>query len=728
MDVKYDPILDKLRERDTGGGGGGGGGGDYIAGAGINSVALEGGTIAVANIPQSYVTGLTSALNSKQPVISSGATMDINITGNAALLDSATKQQVIDSAVASASGGGIAGNVATVEDLMTGITGGTQTIVDVDSLRGALTAGQAVDVTSKPDDFDEHVAAGTYKATFLWPREYTLGFASFPKFASGLKYLLVADVQATEDGATVTPGGTWLSGGSAAIPLPNGVYTRIAMLFDSADSCTLTFGGTDPLVKNLREYEVTACSTEAIAYIAALSNPDSFQDYYLVKRDMVSPWTYIIDMGDSPMTTIAAGLAYQINATSGTHILTTDICPAGYVGREATVRLFVGEEGTVAVQSPLVLGSPIIPDAINNCVVRYRDGEAVLTVNDTIGGYIVVATSGTTQGTIYYGLTTSGSTPYISISNELAGVGVDMGGAVTTGEKLVAGNGSTTILTGIVSCTSKTIFTNLAMSGAVIAGGTPSLVGVYIPTGGSISRSGTGEVQFDSVGGPGFIDMGGSHYKMPQGASAYVSGATFTNPWSKATLAGTENGGVFETYKNNTVKLDYCVMSGARVTRGGLVFLPYVAAANVNSVELTGCTVTGCTCTGGAVCTASAGSISATNCHFEKNVGPEFTLALGVPLYISNCTFVSGYNGMDAGFGGYGNVTIAGNCTIGKGNGTSGTIVISSGASIALTTFLSAGAGSNIEVRGGTCMVNGAIIESGFYNKIASSGGSAVAQ
>ena len=135
MDVKYDPILDKLRERDTGGGGGGGG--DYIAGTGINSVALEGGTVAVANIPQSAVTGLTDALAGQQPTISSGASLDINITGNAATATTAvtagtatvyggTVGYAVEAGTANALSAGVV--VASATNATTAVTAGTATV------------------------------------------------------------------------------------------------------------------------------------------------------------------------------------------------------------------------------------------------------------------------------------------------------------------------------------------------------------------------------------------------------------------------------------------------------------------------------------------------------------------------------------------------------------------------------------------------------------------------
>ena len=61
MDVKFDPILGKMREADIGGGTGGGGGTEYSAGTGIDSASLALGTIEVSLTPgfRTDITGAT---------------------------------------------------------------------------------------------------------------------------------------------------------------------------------------------------------------------------------------------------------------------------------------------------------------------------------------------------------------------------------------------------------------------------------------------------------------------------------------------------------------------------------------------------------------------------------------------------------------------------------------------------------------------------------------------
>ena len=600
---------------------------------------------------------------------------------------------------------------ADVQDVLNG----TQTVeaVDVSALRGALTAGQAVDVTSQPDG-----VTGDYKGTFSVTG--SLGFASFPKFATGLNYLMIADLTATTSG-TVTPSGTWLDGTSMAKSLAAGTSTRVAMLFNAANKAKFTFASTGSVsVSNCREYEVTACTNEAIAYIAALNNPDAFADYYLVKRDMVSPWTYIIDMVESPITTVAAGLAYQIKAMTGSHIITVDTCPEGYVGRETFVRIFVGQTGNVVVQHPLQLATPLVANAINNCHVSYRDGAAVLTVDDTVGGYVVGAASGTTAGTLYYGLMDS-ATEFISIPGAFDGIPVDLGGAsVTTSgtaQKYVVGNGiSNTLISGNLNAgTGKLNLSNIALSDVGITGGTmriPNGVvvsgtvtvssgasaifnGGAIASGGTVSMSGGG-IAIEKVTGAGedsVIDLHKLNHIIAYGNTTIAS-CTIVNGWAPAT-SGTgvdANGGGISV--NGTLTMQDSTISGCGARYGGGLTI-------YNSANLSRCIISGNTSTTGT------------------NVGQDIVLSSGAKLTADSCEL--------------GHVTIAdggmlelnGSCIIDivglRAAGNGGVVEITSGAVVTIKRsiqsvqgiFISSGAVATIIGSGGS---------SGYFSELALTG------
>lgn len=556
---------------------------------------------------------------------------------------------------------------ASVEDVQ---TGGTQRLVDVSALRGALTAGQAVDVTSQPDG-----VTGDYKGTFAVTG--SLGFARFPKHASGLNYLMIADLTATTSG-TVTPSGTWLDGTTTAKSLAAGTSIRVAMLFNAAKNAKFTFASTGSVsVTNCREYEITACSNEAVNYIAALSNPDAFASYYLVKADMVQPWTYIIDMGTSPAVTIASGLSYKLNASTGTHQLTVDTCPAGYDGRDAIIRIRLGGSGVIQAVAPLQLGGALVPYAINNCVVRFRDGEAVLLVEDTLAGYIVTVNAGTGEGSLPYALAANG-VPYIAFSPSTDGIPLDLSGATTAAEEVtVVGNGyMDTILTGGVSCTSKTTFANLSMQGVTVTGGTMTLGDVYIPSGGTVSVSG-GSLAIENVSGGGTIDLGrtgirvsssGSGLKATvsgcaivggraaNGGAIYAYGSTFLSGCVfSGNIASNYAGAIY--LRNKQTMID-CIVTDNTATTGGGV---YVAG----SAYLSGCTISGNTATVGP--DVSIGN----NSYLYAQGGCSFGKVILRPESTGNATFVfdGGTNRID----------------MISSRSYPGTVIISSGAVVDLT-------------------------------------------
>lgn len=668
-DIIFDPILGKLREQDVSGGTGGGGGSSYVAGYGIN---INGETISA--------TGSVSMTTDERMAITPAPGFLIWDTD-------LNKLYVGDGSTA----GGVeieGGEIASVDEVITGITGGTTAVVDVSALRGALTAGQAVDVTSQPDG-----VTGDYKGTFSVTG--TLGFASFPKYAAGLNYLMIADLTATTSG-TVTPSGTWLDGTTTAKSLAAGTSTRVAMLFNAANKAKLTFASTGSVsVTNCREYEVTACSNEAVAYIAALSNPDAFSSYYLVKADMVQPWTYIIDMGTSPAVTIASGLSYKLNAT-GTHQLTVDTCPAGYDGRDASIRIRLGGSGVIQAVAPLQLGGALVPYAINNCVVRFRDGEAVLLVEDTLAGYVVTVNSGTGEGSLPYGLAAVG-VPYIAFSSSTDGIPVDLSGATTAAEEVtVVGNGYVeTILTGSINCTSKTIVANLALSDVGITGGTLTLGDAYIPSGSTVAVSGGGLAVERVSGNGGVIDLGKT--RIIETGGMVMSGVTVTNGYSNA--GGAVNVG------NKKADFISCVFSGNSCsgTGGGINIY---SAANVRCVS---CTITGNTGTNGGGVFCDQGFFSGCTISGNTHSDIRFT-ASGAVVSAVDCTIGLAYTSR-------GKLYLTGSNHFNQIAGSSATVYIAEGAIVDMT-----GASAATVVNPG-----GGIIVSGTGCTVINSGGTSIA-
>ena len=527
-------------------------------------------------------------------------------------------------------GGGASGDTASVGQVMqvpSGV-GGTDNLVDVKSLRGALTAGQAVDVTSEPDNF----TGDNWRGYFTWDQA-SLGFASFPKYAPGLTYLLIADFAILSDfgndiSGTVTPAGTWLDGSRTTRTIlgTDTGYTRIAMLFSASNACKLNFtytgSGAHWDVRNLREYEVTPLTAEAIAYIAGLANPDAFADYYLVKSDMVQPWTYIINMGASPATTVASGLAYEINATSGSHIITVDTIPAGYVGRDTYIRLLVGETGNVVVQPPLKLITPLTANAVNNCLVQYRDGVATMSVTDIIGGYVVTVNGGTADGSLYYGLTDNvNQYDYITFGQQTDSSTIDFAGATVTKGVNVTGNGTNkTILTGTVNIGSQVQFANLAFQNVNLTGGTMTLPsGVTVKPGASLTASAGAKV----------VLVGGAINGTVNGALALSSGAingtvsAGAAGYTVATNANISGGGTVNMSGATKMTLG----SGYNVSFGGVAFV----SGGTANVDI------------GVAMVQSGGTATFTGCTFSGNVGRYgaslYAIKLGAVINLTDCIF-----------------------------------------------------------------------------------------
>lgn len=590
-----------------------------------------------------------------------------------------------------------------------------------DSIKSALSVAKAVDVTSAPNASAGTLTYTSLRGTITWAASaagaVNIGFydsgSSFPKFADGLAYILVADVKNTGNAAlTLSFGGTDIL--DAAGSLPAGESKRIGIVFTTATSGYFSFtavADSSLEITNLREFEVTGCTNDARKYIAELSNPDDFTKFYLVDYDEQNPWTYIIDMHDSPAVTLMAGLAYKLNATTGTHTLTTDVCPAGYYGEDAHLKLFVGAGGNVVFQSPLNLIDGLTPNAGHNITIKYRDGQANAYVDDTDIGAVITVNSGTTAGSLYYALGTDNST-YLVFANTTNGTPVDLEGVTANvGEKYVNGNGADqTFITGSGSFTKKTVFNNLSMKDAVVVGGTMTMDGAsvasgasvtagtngtlllanaYVPEGGTVLVDG-GNLTVEKVdGNGGVIDLGGTHMSTTSPQTVLFGGTTVTSGLAsygggyqiigdiKATISGgvffkcsaTSQGGGIETIGSGNI-VDGCIFSACSATSRGGGF----SARNKN-VTLRNCVFRDNLCPGMNTTNAVAfndGGVA--NCVFVID-GGDFGTGQSVGCHFGNSASVIQLKGIVK--------TLS---TIGPAyNGAVGGITISSGAIIDLT-------------------------------------------
>ena len=426
------------------------GGSDIVPG---NGITVAGGSIAVAggngiNV-NSYLDGGVS-VKAGTGIVVDGTGVNINLVNGNGI---AISENTVSLAAVGTNGVILTGNtftadIATVDDTIKGVAGSK--LVDTDDLAGALSIGKAVDVTSDPHasigtltyttlrgNITYAGAAGTAKIGF-YDSEDAENPCSFPKFAPTLVYIFMADITNTGAAAItdITLGGTSLNDfdGTLGAAGTATASKRIAFTFNTADTGYITFTATASTglsITNLREFEVTGCSADARKYIGSLSNPDKHQDFYLVDYDEVNPWTKYIDMQDSPAVTLMAGLAYKLNAVSGTHTLTTDVCPADYYGEDAHLKLFVGDTANVVFKSPLNLIDALTPNAGHNITVKYRDGQANAYVDDIDVGYVITVATGTSVGSMAYGITsitaTDNSDHYMIFSHALDGNPVTFG-------------------------------------------------------------------------------------------------------------------------------------------------------------------------------------------------------------------------------------------------------------------------------------------------------------
>ena len=235
---------------------------------------------------------------------------------------------------------------------------------------------------------------------------------------------------------------------------------------------------------------------------------------------------------------LCAGKAYEIHvtATNAKVLLNREEPPSVRTfGLEGHMEIFVANTGCVQTGANVVLINALEPDAVNNCTVRFHDGLAIISVEDHVAGYIVTVNVASGSGSLAYGLA-SATNEYISIDASLNGQTLDLAGVTTSaGEKHVVGNGyAETIITGGITCTSKTTFSNLSMLNTIVSSGTMTLGDVYIPSGSTVSASG-GAIGIEKVSGnEGVIDFGGKRVSIKEGT---ISGITISgaigSSWSR---------------------------------------------------------------------------------------------------------------------------------------------------------------------------------------------------
>lgn len=409
-------------------------------------------------------------------------------------------------------------NEASVKEVLEDVVdGGTEPavneIVTADNLRGALSVGQAVDVSCPfnrmelTTDMTTENFLSTFTLTGTGVSDKHFGFNPFQKFVSGLKYLLRFDIT-NNDNTSWSLGIQRFSENILNInPVAAGETKRFAAIFNNSQPDFFTQSSSASMhatISKFRVYEVTALTDEAIAYIAQLEDPDAFfrstsaysiRDKYLIKQDMVCPFIPTINMPDNSDLTVVAGLSYKIKYTNdNTHIITADTIPSDAYGWDTHIQMFIKGTSAINFQAPLVLMDALTPNAGHNLVVKWRNGDALVYVDDTNAGNIVISTSGTTAGTLNYFLQQdpgSGQDNYIIFAATTDNVPCDAGTVTVNYNTDILGNGTdkTTITGGISVASGKTInFQSLAIAGGTLSGaGRMNFDDVSIASGSTVS-------------------------------------------------------------------------------------------------------------------------------------------------------------------------------------------------------------------------------------------------
>ena len=462
-----------------------------------------------------------------------------------------------------------------------------------------------------------------------------------------------------------------------------------------------------------------------------------------ISGDTISRMRYMpIESVTGNSVTLQAGHAYKAYATSTAITLNTETVPANEFGMEGHIEIYVAGTGYVATGTNVVLANALEPDSVNNCTLRFHDGLCIISVEDHVAGYIVVngATSG--DGSLYYGIATS-TNDYVAFDATTNGAVIDLAGAVANGEKHIVGNGYTsTTLTGAVNCgTSKFTVVNLALDNVQVTGGVMTLGDAWIPSGSTVEVSGGGLAIEKVNGNGGTIDLGGTNVgTIASGETTIFDGVIITSGLSSGTNV---TGGVFTAF--GTVIANSCTFANCSATYGGsvatikngarVVFDNCTMSGNSTgygtifaqggTLVINGGTYTGnITANGGGCAVITNGTVSATNAVISGN-----KVSAGATSDVND--FRMNTSG--------GNLYLDGGCTVGLIGGSAGTVtfrgsnnviavsggasvVISSGASINLTSSIAPGGTGGITVLTGGCTVNGNAIHAGTYTSIDSTG------
>lgn len=383
---------------------------------------------------------------------------------------------------------------------------------------------------------------------------------------------------------------------------------------------------------------------------------------------------------------ISPGKYYRLDATTGSKTISINSFDTTQWGRESYMEIFVANTGYVVTNAKVVLTAPLEPNSVNNCVIKFRNGFAIISVEDHIGGYIVISSGSDsiTSGTLAYGVKSSTSA-YIAFNGALdSATAISFGGVTANGVKRIVGNGyDATTLTGSVNCgTSGCTVRNLSLQNVGIAGGVMTLGDAFIPSGSTVAVSG-GELAVEKVTGAGsesVIDLGYNSATQTGGTHVFVSSKTTT-----------------------TVNVSSCTMTNGYVSDlyGGAIFVSRGNAATCNGVLFRNCHGI----RGGAVAVYRSADIHLSSCTFDGNTATQTNSnALyieGANVTVIDCDFRESQNARAATSG---NMRFVGSNTFKAAAVGAGSVFIASGATLDLTDNVNA---TPINMSGGVIIDGG---------------------
>jgi len=360
-----------------------------------------------------------------------------------------------------------------------------------------------------------------------------------------------------------------------------------------------------------------------------------------------NPIADIVTVSGSAVT-LNPDTAYKIQATTQAVTLNANVPASGKWGLDGHAEIFVAGTGYVVTGANVVLATPLEPDAVNNCTLRFHDGLCIISVEDHVAGYIVVSATGTTSGSLPYGIS-SATQEYIAVDASLNGTTIDLSGSTANGEKHIVGNGYTsTTLTGAVNCgTSKFTVANLALSDVQVTGGVMTLGDAYIPSGSTVAVSGGGLAIEKVTGNGGVVDLDGVcniqlNKSLAAGASATASATISGIVIKKGTT--TQYGGGIQMVSSSVLSATSCSIESCYTQGGAGLYMQTGATAVFTDCTFAHNSNTNTNQAGAAFLIRGGANATFIGCNFENNSATGSLKAgrvqePGTIVTLSNCQF-----------------------------------------------------------------------------------------